>query len=468
MAEGIRSPNLPLGTTIGEFVGHEITGGVRSLKRFTSDSVLGPIQSAVDDAIASILSSSSNVSSRTALKAIDTGITKSIYLTEAGREGYFIFQSGDYSSKIVSDTAGGVFIKADDTASSAGAWVRIYSGAVDVRWFGAKGDGVADDTTALQAACDFVSPGGAIRIASGIYCYTTLVLDDAIGLRVDGEGALAKTILRCTSTTASGGVKVRSTFDVTFNFVTFDHSSSSFTGYLVDSSHAPSGFTGDTQGLYFFRCAFASKGYNLYSAKGINIDQSTVVTFDGCKFVSLVRPIDGQASAGGSYSNVVRVINCQFFDNVGYCFNYPGEGWRIEGCNFQACHDGAQRIVYSASTTPWRSLTFVNCTAYDATAAGTVYFLLDKGEGLSVIGGMYGGRSDLGASTFLSATGIIQGVHIAGCFWSLFSPVFSAAVSGNKAWHVDLGNITKTCATFSSGGANISPALSSTYVAVIP
>lgn len=47
MAEGIRTPNVPLGTNLGEFLGHEIVGSTRSVKRFTRASVLGAIDAAV-------------------------------------------------------------------------------------------------------------------------------------------------------------------------------------------------------------------------------------------------------------------------------------------------------------------------------------------------------------------------------------------------------------------------------------
>lgn len=44
---GIRSPNLPLGMSLGEFIGNEIAGNTRSLKRFSRESVLGPLEPVV-------------------------------------------------------------------------------------------------------------------------------------------------------------------------------------------------------------------------------------------------------------------------------------------------------------------------------------------------------------------------------------------------------------------------------------
>ncbi|MBZ9888133.1 right-handed parallel beta-helix repeat-containing protein [Mesorhizobium sp. BR1-1-3] len=91
------------------------------------------------------------VATRAALKALDTTRDTIACLTESGREGVFVWRAGDYSVQIAADASEGVYVKATAIAGSAGAWVRVFSGGIDESWFGAIGDGVTDDTIALQA-----------------------------------------------------------------------------------------------------------------------------------------------------------------------------------------------------------------------------------------------------------------------------------------------------------------------------
>lgn len=47
MVDGVRTPNFPLGTTLAEFIGHEMVGTTRTTKRFTRASVIGDIDAAI-------------------------------------------------------------------------------------------------------------------------------------------------------------------------------------------------------------------------------------------------------------------------------------------------------------------------------------------------------------------------------------------------------------------------------------
>lgn len=110
------------------------------------------------------------VATRTALKAIDTTKETCAILTESGREGIFVWTTGDYSTQITADTLEGVFVKANAIAASSGAWVRIVvNGALNPKWFGAVGNGVANDNSPLQSCINLALAFGSSVRAIGKY-----------------------------------------------------------------------------------------------------------------------------------------------------------------------------------------------------------------------------------------------------------------------------------------------------------
>jgi len=52
------------------------------------------------------------------------------------------------------------FLNAQGTGVGTGCWKRQYNGGVNAKWFGAVGDGAADDTAAVQAVVDFSNANG--------------------------------------------------------------------------------------------------------------------------------------------------------------------------------------------------------------------------------------------------------------------------------------------------------------------
>jgi len=68
-----------------------------------------------------------------------------------GGGGTFFYQS----ASAVSTNLGTVF----KPASTTGRWLRLYSGALNVKWFGAVGDGVTDDTQSFTNAIQIASTG---------------------------------------------------------------------------------------------------------------------------------------------------------------------------------------------------------------------------------------------------------------------------------------------------------------------
>ena len=111
-----------------------------------------------------------------------------MFLTEAGREGYFVFRSGDYSARVTADTAEGIYLASVGVASTAGAWVRVHDSQINATWFGVQVDSASDQSVACQACINFAQtigataafPAGPIKLTNEIAITGTC--------RVQGQG----------------------------------------------------------------------------------------------------------------------------------------------------------------------------------------------------------------------------------------------------------------------------------------
>lgn len=90
------------------------------------------------------------VATRTAMKALDTTKETVCFLIESGRQGIFLWTTGNFSTHHAADTLEGVYVKATAIASTAGSWVRLAN-QLTPQMFGALGNGVANDTPAFAA-----------------------------------------------------------------------------------------------------------------------------------------------------------------------------------------------------------------------------------------------------------------------------------------------------------------------------
>lgn len=91
------------------------------------------------------------------LSLIDTVTYSTAIVKDIDRGGTFIYDS----SKVLENNGGTIF----------NGWVRQYDAAVNVKWFGAKGDGITDDRPYFQNALSYLKStnGGTINITSGKY-----------------------------------------------------------------------------------------------------------------------------------------------------------------------------------------------------------------------------------------------------------------------------------------------------------
>lgn len=90
---------------------------------------------------------------RDALAALDGSTIKSATLLESGREGVFVWDSSNLSSRVTADSNRGVYVPpASAPTGASGAWVRADVVMLNVRWFGAVGNNSTDDQAACNAA----------------------------------------------------------------------------------------------------------------------------------------------------------------------------------------------------------------------------------------------------------------------------------------------------------------------------
>lgn len=112
--------------------------------------------------------------------------------TEGLADGAFVVVTGYYAE---GDGGGGDFYYDADSSATAnggtiiapdvgdGRWIRVYSGPINIRWFGALGDGTGNDGEFIQNAADFLAPtGGEIYFPTGRYRSTV-----SISLPVTGQ-----------------------------------------------------------------------------------------------------------------------------------------------------------------------------------------------------------------------------------------------------------------------------------------
>jgi hypothetical protein len=103
-----------------------------------------------------------------------------------GGQGWFYSQR---ETVTVTTNLGTIF---RSTANTNLLWYRQYSGPLNVKWFGARGDGVTDDTAPIQNAIDLLSSGGIVEFPPATYKFTDpagLTLGNNVFLQGDGIGS---------------------------------------------------------------------------------------------------------------------------------------------------------------------------------------------------------------------------------------------------------------------------------------
>lgn len=222
-----------------------------------------------------------------------------------------------------------VSLENQGTGVGNGCWVRQYDGAVNVKWFGAKGDGIADDTAAIQAAINMTN---AAYVPSGTYVVSsTLTLQSNTVIKSE---SYINTIFDFDGLFASSNFLVygASTDNVTIEGITIDGGLTAFNNdgqdkygiYISNSSNCSikkCKVTGTERGIIF----------------GVGTTDSTI---------SECIAIDNWYAGFGTYAtstNPARRVN--IINNVAYMSSIqsPLVDYCQTGINFEETYDSAVR-----------------------------------------------------------------------------------------------------------------------------
>lgn len=298
--------------------------------------------------------------------------------------------------------------------------------AVNVKSFGAKGDGVTDDTAALQAAITYLVQfqGGTLYLPRGIYQVSAAVnIPNSVSIM--GEGQFV-TFLRTTSATAAI-LNITSKGDLEITQLSFTSSVTRTAGFYIDmnDSQVVNVYIGHVSMFSYFggirwagaatldvdQCQFlngiAGAGigiqinagvdiairHSLWSAAsqtsaGILVTNSGDITLDDLNIIRAgnclwINPGNGQVIPS------LEATNC-FFDssNNGLVVGGAGTG-TFARSKFTACWFGSHALrgaIFNSAGGVTDGITFEACDFYGNTTAGVDFFSGAASQNVSLLG----------------------------------------------------------------------------------
>jgi hypothetical protein len=313
----------------------------------------------------------------------------------SGIAGTFVRDDADTTSL---DNAATVIVD-----SSGRRWKRQYSGAVLPQWFGARGDGVTDDTAAIQAALD---ASYAVFLPNGRYKITSpLIFDTSVTLTANKRGAtivagsgfaagnISRTYVDSNSVTQTLTWNDKAAMylvcpnnsyltDVTIDGVSFDLPSDGSIGAINGKRICYSNFSN----LFCNYSAYFAKGYDMweigwenirsrFSKDHFNLDTGTSNTFTNVA-------CDTKNSSGGT-GFTFKNLNYSFMsgcaaDSLDRCYYFDNSNFVVSGCGAESFSriaqavNGAQVTFIGGALEIWKISSFTGtATPYDFSGANT-------------------------------------------------------------------------------------------------
>lgn len=304
---------------------------------------------------------------------------------------------------------------------------------VDVIDFGADPTGVTDASSAVASAiASLPSGGGDVWFPPGTYLLSSFPdLTNKVGIRIYGSGGMSAGAGRATEILINGTgstpfINAPGSTGFVCDDIQFIVKNAGFTGFIISYGSSPANAAfGKVRGCSFFGGATAR-----YVSKGINLDKTIEAEIDSCQFGTLLFAIAGSSS--GSFSNVIRIANCQFVDTAQIPIQGGGQAWRILTSTFEGYNNGTPGNVLAGAVAnfpvnPFNGLEFAGNWLGDVLTNGGTWLNL-SGGGIDIHGGnFFGGSSGSNAIGLTS----VDSANIEGNTFNTFAAAISF-VSGNS------------------------------------
>ncbi len=310
---------------------------------------------------------------------------------------------------------------------------------IDVVAYGAVGDGVTDDTAAIQAAINAApAAGGTVFFPAGklFRCAGQLILDNREGLQLvggrAGTGPPGSTPHILYTGSGARFLSLHSVASVSLVSLCIRYNNINFRGDLVDFDW--SAINRDPVFIRIEDCGFSGIEPAVNARSLVRLNRAIVTTLRNCWFA-----YSDVAILGGSpdYSNAIQVDNCCFnYQNVS-CIKNAVDTWLVSGCTFEPRRDWtAGAYIQDPGRYAW-SLNFIGNWFGDAINGGT--WISTQSLGLNFNGNRF--ETAGGGSTCLRLT-YSEGIHVVGNHFAgeagveILGFAIGLSVMGNKFFGV--------------------------------
>ena len=261
---------------------------------------------------------------------------------------------------------------------------------VSVLDFGAVGDGVTDDTAAIQKAIDAVAVGGGTVLFPAGRTYIvagslSVLQKSSVCLVGQGNataGAAFGSILKFTASSGTRLIDARGSYGFSLKGLYVWQSNAAYSGAVVDLTHGPSNL--DSAYSIIRENIFVVSG----AVKIIDVTKAIISTIAQNHFNGGTRAVNCDTGAT-NYANVINIIGNTHHNQTSAPIYNGGSAsinWNVSGNTFEPLSTGAAGALWTKGIA---GLTFTGNYCGDANATG-YWVVFDGGvSGASVSGNLF-------------------------------------------------------------------------------